>query len=929
MPDNKPQTLTEVGTEQTRAVENMLNRLTKYNKKIRFALVLKDDKEIHTLEELTDDANFDIEDLVERCIERNNRLTEWLDDHNHKAESAAVTQLINLYNERAKNAVDYNDALKNLRWLAESLYKVFGKKITAEAQRTINGLSLERIDSTSKKAAELKEELEQDDEYLLKHIQQIARNQGELDQILNRRNDKKTVYLKSIESDADNDGDRADYYIVAEKNIAEGFNFVGFETKDDKVNVQIRSGEQILPTRKVEQLLKKYRNAFSNVTVYAMPSTAEEWERANEPGNNGLFPIPRPKKSSYLKRQKNGLEIVKNDLLHYIDAGFPLIYLNTFEEDKADKLIDEIRAKRNDKQVFTWTVLGFSTRDKDGHYTRHWKPGWTLKHTLDRLIDDYILHLVVSTQKPPEQAAVDYDLGNTILLLKDAHNLLKDDEIIAKLKFLAQLIYTGKIDACNIVIVSPILTVPPELEHYMTIVKLGALTDTEIEDILDKFCKAQGVKNPRGDFRERLVRDLRGMSEFEILNVLALAILDDRELKNSDTELIIDQKRQLIEKAALLELIEVDENENDIGGLEYLKEWLKRKHEIFRDIRRAEKFGVDIPKGVMIAGMPGCGKSLCAKVTAAIFDIPLIKMDMGRIMGKYVGESEKNMRRALELSEKISPCVLWIDEMEKAFAGTGNDGGSDVTMRLMGLFLTWLQEKENPVFVVATANDATRLPPELLRRGRFDEIFYVGLPNIIEREKIFDIHFNKRSNEIHDYYEDWQTVKKDKRAFSLFMRKTRNYSGADIEGVVREAVEKTAVDTKFVEGKQKIDLRLLNDVISSMSSSTKPNQVRKLLQNYENKNFRQASKPLPDSKLKKQVYRRMSFLKKWKRTTMRRVTEWGAYIRSLKIFAGKIGRDAEKRERKENAVRAAKIAETRQDLRNMFFERELTHNDDV
>lgn len=221
----------------------------------------------------------------------------------------------------------------------------------------------------------------------------------------------------------------------------------------------------------------------------------------------------------------------------------------------------------------------------------------------------------------------------------------------------------------------------------------------------------------------------------------------------------------------------VKEKKEDIGGLDNLKKWLDRKAVIYKDIDRAMKFGVDMPKGVLIAGIPGCGKSLTAKVTSAMFEVPLLKLDMGRIMGKYLGESETNMRKAIELAETISPCVLWVDELEKGFAGT-DGSGHEVTMRLFAAFLTWLQEKTSPVFVVATANDISKMPPELLRKGRFDDIFYVDLPNKSERRSIFDIHIRKRRPS--------DLAKID---FDRITDKTEGFSGADIESVVVEAVE--------------------------------------------------------------------------------------------------------------------------------------------
>jgi len=253
----------------------------------------------------------------------------------------------------------------------------------------------------------------------------------------------------------------------------------------------------------------------------------------------------------------------------------------------------------------------------------------------------------------------------------------------------------------------------------------------------------------------------------------------------------------------MLEIINFKETTNDIGGLEILKEWLARKATIMANLDKAIKYGVDIPKGIMIVGMPGCGKSLAAKATASLFEIPLVRLDVGRLLGKYVGESEDNMRKALKLSEAISPCVLWIDEIEKAFSGVGknNSGGNDVTTRLFGNFLTWMQEKESVVFVLATANNISNLPPEFLRKGRFDELFFVDLPNKHERCKIIEIHLKKRKK--------WNN-KIDLHELSV---KTEGFNGADLESVVKESIE-----TAFINGINQITTECLMETIKNTKS---------------------------------------------------------------------------------------------------------------
>jgi SpoVK/Ycf46/Vps4 family AAA+-type ATPase len=246
---------------------------------------------------------------------------------------------------------------------------------------------------------------------------------------------------------------------------------------------------------------------------------------------------------------------------------------------------------------------------------------------------------------------------------------------------------------------------------------------------------------------------------------------------------------------------------------------------VFKRLDEAIKYGVDIPKGIMIVGMPGCGKSLTAKATANLFDVPLLRLDVGKLMGKYVGESEENMRRAIKIAEAISPCVLWVDEIEKAFSGVGDSGGShEVTTRLFGYFLTWMQEKENSVFVVATSNDISKLPPEFLRKGRFDEIFFVDFPNDEERRKIIELHLKKRKK----WHKDIDTIK--------LLKKTKGYSGADIEAVIKETIEKgfllakkqITTDDILTEIKDTKPMSIsLKDKIDSLSKSLKKIDVKK------------------------------------------------------------------------------------------------------
>lgn len=491
---------------------------------------------------------------------------------------------------------------------------------------------------------------------------------------------------------------------------------------------------------------------------------------------------------------------LKSKLEHYIDAGFPIIYLNTFEEEKVDAIIQKIAFN---KEVYEWNEIN----------------GYIDFETKTPIFEDCSLETMLDQLKSRDL------LDRKIILLKDVPAYLENPKIVSKLKGIAQIINQGA-DA-TVIIISNTLVIPKELEKYITILELDYLNNDEIKQIILDFAKEY-----IGIIDDTLVDELaiafKGLTEFEINNLLALSYADDGALTKKDLCLIFDQKQQMIKKAGILEMIPLKETIDDIGGLENLKEWFFRKAKVYKNISKAKQYGVDMPKGVLIAGVPGCGKSLSAKAAANLFEVPLLRLDMGRLMGKYVGESEGNLRNAIALAEAISPCVLWIDELEKAFAGIGASGGAaEVTTRLFGNFLTWMQEKESPTFVVATANDITKLPPELLRKGRFDEIFYVGLPNDSEREKIFKIHIQKRRPQ------DLKNIR-----ISELVSKTAGFSGADIEGVVKDAVE-----TAFADDKNCVQTQ---DILAAIKNTHSLSEIMKdaldeMAKEYRTRKFKNAS----------------------------------------------------------------------------------------
>lgn len=447
-----------------------------------------------------------------------------------------------------------------------------------------------------------------------------------------------------------------------------------------------------------------------------------------------------------------------NILASYIDAVHPIIYINYFDSRVIDKAIMQVGAS-GAKFIEFNNALG-AVDFKTKRAVHECDLGQFLKLVMDYGFDQ-----------------------NTFLILRDIHGELKNPKIIALLKIIAEKnIFLDNYNA-TIFIISEVTVIPRELENFITVFDFPLPEINEIHALVSSFIRDQEIF-VNEDAINDITMSLKGLNEFQIKQILNLAYQDGGSIDKGDKELILREKEQFVKKSGMLEIVSFSETVEDIGGLDNLKKWLVRKAKVFANLDKAIKFGVAVPKGIMIVGMPGCGKSLTAKATARLFKIPLVRLDVGRLLGKYVGESEENMRKALKLAEAISPCVLWVDEIEKAFAGIGSDDGNGVTTRLFGQFLTWMQEKENTVFIVATANDISRMPPEFLRKGRFDELFFVDLPNAEERRKILDIHLKKRKKLSRDI------------DFTALIKETEGFNGADLEAVVNDTIEMAFIDGK-------------------------------------------------------------------------------------------------------------------------------------
>ena len=497
----------------------------------------------------------------------------------------------------------------------------------------------------------------------------------------------------------------------------------------------------------------------------------------------------------------------ENVLASYIDALHPIIYIKHFDFKVIDAAIAHVG--QGAKCVEFNNALGlidFKTKSP--------MKECSLEEFLQLTMDD------------------GFD-QQTFLILKDVHRELDNPKIIAYLKRIAENNLYNENYSATVFIVSEVTVIPRELENYITIFDIPLPTIGEIRGIIRTFIDDMEIEVD-ADTIDEIALSLKGLNEFQIKQILTLAYQDGGCITKSDKALILKEKEQFIKKSGMLEIVNFNETIDDIGGLENLKEWLCRKAYIFKELDKAIKFGVDVPKGIMIIGMPGCGKSLTAKATASLFEIPLVRLDVGRLLGKYVGESEENMRNALKLSEAISPCVLWIDEIEKAFAGVGGDGGgNDVTTRLFGQFLTWMQEKENTVFIVATANDISHLPPEFLRKGRFDELFFVDLPNGMERRKILEIHLKKRKK----WNENIDSI--------ALIKETAGYNGADLEAVVKDTIERA-----FIEGRTTITTEdLLQSIKDTKSiSCTLKDKIASIQKTVEKIDIKPASRDDKDDR---------------------------------------------------------------------------------
>ena len=467
------------------------------------------------------------------------------------------------------------------------------------------------------------------------------------------------------------------------------------------------------------------------------------------------------------------------ELSSLIKARFPIIYIITWEE---KRFVDVVKNMFNDTSFFSkprpiweWTVVdGFIKNDKAER--TNIKTAIAALDFIDELNEDGVFvlkDLYADLSLPRCEQAVIRKLKDLIWKIKGG-NYLKTIIITGHDKF-----------------------IPDALQKEIQIKEFALPAHEEIREVLNNLIE-QNKNNERLKFDledstiTKLCEAASGLTLAEAENAFALSIVKDGILDASDLSTIIDEKKQIIHRNGLLEFSMPKIKMADIGGLENLKKWLNKREDSWSE--EARTYNIPAPKGVLITGLPGCGKSLTAKTVSTSWNVPLLRLDMGAVFSGIVGSSERNMRSVIQTAEAMSPCVLWIDEIEKAFSGIGSSGDSGTATRLFGTFLTWMQEKEKFVFVVATANNIDSLPPELMRKGRFDEIFFVDLPTQAERYIILKIHLNKRLNTP----QILGSLVVDDTLINQLVEKTEGFTGAEIEQVVISALFEAFAEKRAV-----------------------------------------------------------------------------------------------------------------------------------
>ena len=443
------------------------------------------------------------------------------------------------------------------------------------------------------------------------------------------------------------------------------------------------------------------------------------------------------------------------DLDLMVRARFPLLYLVTAEEDPTDEVLRQLAQLGNPpRKLLFWDIV------------RGWNDNGSDKGS--------VMGALNRVGKGDANEAL-------LFVLRDLHPIFKSPEsdkhapIIREIKNLTKDLKRSR---KTLIFTSYTLAVPAELQEEMTVVDFPLPNVPEIHYLVQNSVAANQL-NLQGLGKEQLVKACQGLSRARIRRILASALADKQQVNETDIERVLDAKKQAVRQTGILEFYPSQESLKNVGGLDNLKQWVQMRQEAFTE--EARKYGIPNPKGVLLVGIQGTGKSLSAKTIANEWRLPLLRLDAGRLFGGIVGESESRVRQMIQLAEAMAPCVLWMDEIDKAFGGisSGADGDSGTSRRVFGSLITWMQEKTSPVFIVATANNVQVLPAELLRKGRFDEIFFLNLPTAKERAEIFKVHLQRlRPAKVREF------------DLNQLASQSPQFSGAEIEQVIIDAMQR-------------------------------------------------------------------------------------------------------------------------------------------
>jgi len=437
-----------------------------------------------------------------------------------------------------------------------------------------------------------------------------------------------------------------------------------------------------------------------------------------------------------------------DELALFLKARYPIIYITTVEEDRVEYVIRKNIKTNLNRSIYSWDFV-------DGYTNNPNNEGFAKRNPLQAL------ELVERLN--PETPA--------LFILKDFNRFLTDLSISRKLRNISRIL---KLQPKTIIIIGSDLTIPKELQDFITVVQFQLPLEEEISQELTRLVNSLKIQIDSQLF-ENLTRACQGLSLERIRRVLSKIIATYKTIDDNSIAVLLSEKKQIISQTEILEYSSVTEKIANLGGLDNLKDWLKKRKTAFSI--QASNYGLPTPRGLLLIGIQGTGKSLTAKAIANEWQLPLLKLDVGRLFGGIVGESESRLRQMINVAETISPCILWIDEIDKAFSNTESKGDSGTSNRVLATFTSWLSEKTKPVFVIATANNIDLLPLEIIRKGRFDEIFFLDLPKKEEREEIFKIHLQEfRPN-------SWQSFD-----YSLLAESSDSFSGAEIRQSIIEGM---------------------------------------------------------------------------------------------------------------------------------------------